>query len=370
MGYNKVRHQISSIMATALSLDIEYGEDGLNMGNGYPGLSDLLEFIMPKLKINFHNPSLNGHSIRQQNGNAQDHDENSSSAMDVDQVEGENKDADNTLETTALFVTQYIQSTSTSLRKDLYKLLPFFCQFVGNETGQEVSQTCLKSLCYLSVCIASKSSIDFVLEMIWKVSQSSSWKAKMSILEFAQTFVFTNFMSLCLHEKYVAQIEKLVIEMMSDVTLQVRQKATKILCGLFHSQFIDNEGQKRLLKDFRTKIRRKLERKKSSNKFKKEKPKNLASLDKTQLAAFHSGVMGLCAIVEAYPYDVPEMVPDILIELEKHLHDPQPIPKTIKDCFQEFKRTHQDNWQEHKLKFSEDQLTVMTDLLVSPNYYA
>ena len=120
--------------------------------------------------------------------------------------------------------------------------------FLGNETVQEVSQTCLKSLCYLSVCITPKSSIDFVLEMIWKVSQSSSWKAKMSILEFAQTFVFTNFMSLCLHEKYVAKVEALVIEMMSDVTLQVRQKATKILCGLFHSQFIDNEGQQRLLK--------------------------------------------------------------------------------------------------------------------------
>merc|ERR1711981_1308221 len=177
-------------------------------------------------------------------------------------------------------------------------------------------------------------------------------------------------MSLCLHEKYMAKIEALVIEMMSDVTLQVRQKATGILCGLFHSQFIDNEGQKRLLKDFRTKIRRKLERKKSSNKFKKEKPKSLANLDKTQLAAFHSGIMGLCAIVEAYPYDVPEMVPDILIELEKHLHDPQPIPKTIKKTLQEFKRTHQDNWAEHKLKFTEDQLLVMTDLLVSPNYYA
>ena len=55
----------------------------------------------------------------------------SSSVMDVDQVEHENKDADNTLETVALFVTQYIQSTSTSLRKDVYTLLPFFCQFVG-----------------------------------------------------------------------------------------------------------------------------------------------------------------------------------------------------------------------------------------------
>ena len=42
-------------------------------------------------------------------------------------------------------------------------------------------------------------------------------------------------------------------------------------------------------------------------------------------------------MVEAYPYDVPEGVPDILIELEKHLHDPQPIPKTIKDTFKSSK---------------------------------
>merc|ERR1719361_1552299 len=89
-----------------------------------------------------------------------------------------------------------------------------------------------------------------------------------------------------------------------------------------------------------------------------------------ELAAYHSGILGLSAMVEAYPYDVPEVVPDILIELEKHLHDPQPIPTAHKDTFQEFKRTHQDNWQEHKLKFTDDQLVVMTDLLVSPNYYA
>ena len=74
----QVRHQISSIMATVLSVDIDYGDMGQNMGNGYPGISDLLEFITPKLKINFHNPSLNRHAIRQQNGTIQDHDENSS----------------------------------------------------------------------------------------------------------------------------------------------------------------------------------------------------------------------------------------------------------------------------------------------------
>ena len=36
----------------------------------------------------------------------------------------------------------------------------------------------------------------------------------------------------------------------------------------------------------------------------------------------------------------------------------------------DFRRTHHDNWQEHKQKFTEDQLLVLTDLLVSPRYYA
>ena len=119
------------------------------------------------------------------------------------------KTKDHTLETVGIWIMQYIQATSTSLKKEMYELLPFLCQFVGNETGQqEVSQTCLKSLCYLSVCITPPNAIPFALEMIWKVAQSESWKAKMSSLEFAQTFVFTNFMSLCLHEDYVNQIGK------------------------------------------------------------------------------------------------------------------------------------------------------------------
>lgn len=337
------------------------------MGKGYPTMKLILQTITPKLSLNFYNPVLNGHH----NSNGIAHDENSScsSIMDVDS----NEEKDHTLETLATLITQYIQTTSTSLQPDIYQVLPYFCQFIGNETGKDVSQTCLKALCFLSVCICPKSAIDAALEMIWKVSQSVSWKAKMSILEFLQTFVFTNFMSICLHDKYVKQVEDMIVSLMSDETLQVRQKATKILCGLFHSMFINKEGQQRLLKDFRSKIRRKMTKKANNgpgSKFKKEKAKDLAALDKAELAAYHSGVLGLSALVEAYPYDVPEFVPEILVELEKHLHDPLPIPKTIKDTFQEFKRTHLDNWSEHRLKFTEDQLLIMTDLLVSPNYYA
>ncbi len=47
-----------------------------------------------------------------------------------------------------------------------------------------------------------------------------------------------------------------------------------------------------------------------------------------------------------------------------------PLQASVKKTLQEFKRTHQDNWQEHKQRFSEDELAVLTDLLVSPSYYA
>ena len=43
---------------------------------------------------------------------------------------------------------------------------------------------------------------------------------------------------------------------------------------------------------------------------------------------------------------------------------------TIKKTVQNWKRTHTDNWTEHSAAFTEDQLTELTDLLVSPSYYA
>ena len=52
------------------------------------------------------------------------------------------------------------------------------------------------------------------------------------------------------------------------------------------------------------------------------------------------------------------------------MNDVAPISTTVKATFAEFKRTHQDNWAEHKLKFTRDQLTDLTELLVSPHYYA
>lgn len=40
----------------------------------------------------------------------------------------------------------------------------------------------------------------------------------------------------------------------------------------------------------------------------------------------HAGVLGMCAFINAHPYDVPKYVPPIFECLGSHLNDPEPIP--------------------------------------------
>lgn len=44
------------------------------------------------------------------------------------------------------------------------------------------------------------------------------------------------------------------------------------------------------------------------------------------IEAAHSMILGLCAFVDAHPYDCPSFLPEVLITLSTHLHDPEPIP--------------------------------------------
>jgi len=288
----------------------------------------------------------------------------------------EKKVANRALEMVSLWVCHSIRLSSSSLSPSMLKLLPYFCQFIGTESDQDVSQACLQALCYLSASILPPDCVQPLIDMVRRVASSESYKTKMSLLEFLQVSVFTNFPSLVCNSSHSSQIISLVLSLLQDANIIVRQKAAKILGGLLHSKFIDGDAVTNLLTDLRSRIRTKMTKVKGSRKFRRALPtphltQNPAAEQSPECKVLHhSGILGLCAFVEAFPYCVPPFLPPILMELSSHLSDPVPTPQTIKKSLQEFKRTHQDNWQEHKTKFTEDQLVVMTDLLVSHNYYA
>jgi len=84
----------------------------------------------------------------------------------------------------------------------------------------------------------------------------------------------------------------------------------------------------------------------------------------------HAGVLGLSSLLTVAPYDVPEWMPELLLQLVKHVNDPSPIQTTIKKTFAEFWRTHSDTWHIHRHKFTSDQLTDINQVISSPTYYA
>jgi len=49
------------------------------------------------------------------------------------------------------------------------------------------------------------------------------------------------------------------------------------------------------------------------------------TLDADKLKRRHAGVIGLGACILAFPYQVPDFMPRILMMLSTHVNDPQPI---------------------------------------------
>lgn len=117
--------------------------------------------------------------------------------------------------------------------------------------------------------------------------------------------------------------------------------------------------------NFKQKAKTKLSKSKQTN-----SSTNSVSTKQSGIRLRHAGVLGLCAIINAHPYDVPDYLPAIFGELGAHLNDPPPIPTTIRQTLNDFKRTHHDNWELHRLSFTEDELSVLSDLAVPPSYYA
>jgi len=80
------------------------------------------------------------------------------------------------------------------------------------------------------------------------------------------------------------------------------------------------------------------------------------------------GILALMALVEACPYSVPEAIPLSVLELSKHVNGSNGV--LVKKTLSEFRRTHIDEWAEHKKAFTKEQLNEIEGVLVSPDYYA
>ena len=199
----------------------------------------------------------------------------------------------------------------------------------GNVIGM-ISKTLLTSKDYDKVM-----SLFFIKDLV-------SWTTRKKLLNFFLIFYFNHFPILT-EDKNLAVLSNILVAI-HDEKVDVREAGALALTGFFtcNPKFIG----KLLEENFKI-LRNKQE----------------------SLLNRQSSALIVSAAILSSAYEVPEWLPQAAGNLAKHISDIPPIQKIVQRTFTEFKRTHLDNWHVDRLKFTEDQLEAISELLTSPSYY-
>lgn len=200
-----------------------------------------------------------------------------------------------------------------------------------------MAETCASLLAMLSQALTLQDCMGYALQKIGEVSLLSSWSARLSVIDVLQVLVFNNMPIVLSREDWVHQVQTIVLRLLEDTVLEVRIKAAQVLGGLLHCSFLPSTDK--LLELFKQKCRTKVTKNSTRRMVNGNGNGNGNGGDAVESTSFstetqeaeavrirHMGVLGLCSFISAYPYDIPDFIPDIFEHLGAHLNDPQPIP--------------------------------------------
>lgn len=219
---------------------------------------------------------------------------------------------------------------------EYFELLPFACRLERCEQDSELAETCTSLLAMLSQGLTLDYCMGHALQKITDVTLMTSWSARLAVIDVLQVLVFNNMPIVISRDEWIQQVQTIVLRLLEDPVLEVRVKAAQVLGGLLHCSFLPSTDK--LLELFKQKCRTKVIKNSSRRIITNGGSEALAAASvgnssnsiETQEAESvrtrHMGVLGLCAFISAYPYDIPDFVPDVFEHLGAHLNDPQPIP--------------------------------------------
>ncbi|EFI28576.1 membrane protein [Coprinopsis cinerea okayama7 len=198
--------------------------------------------------------------------------------------------------------------------------------------------------------------INPILGAIFDAIQSSpSWRVRLKALPLLQVFYFRQ-LPLISEVKIVEMLEVLC-QRLDDEVVEVREMAASTLSGILR---LSPRRSVLTLKDRFVRLA------KNSRLVDRNHPNYNKAIRQR-----HAAILGICALVDSYPYTVEKWMPELLTSvLAEHTYDPIPISTTVRKCASNFKKTHQDTWHEDCKRFTDDQLIALSTLLTGSSYYA
>ncbi|XP_046740797.1 proteasome activator complex subunit 4-like [Diprion similis] len=367
--FQNVRERLGSLLATIFDSDLVF-PDSLQRTNSSILVQEFMDKVMPRLQILAQDPATPSIKTEEPTELSSLANQVNLNELSKDPKNEEREGAVRLLKTLCKWLIGGIVRSQYGALPAHYQLFPIVCQLENSEVDEELNRTCTSTLAVLAQAFTLPQHIPTALDTVDRISKSTSWRTRGTCLEFLQVLIFHNMSILLSNPLWVDQVCRLVLCLLEDECLEVREKAGQVLGGLLHCTLIPD--QEILLSDLKIKAKTKLKQKKKQQS-KDATTNHDRSAEAASIRVRHAGVLGLCAFINAHPYDVPPFLPPIFEELGPHLSDPHPIPVTIRKTLGDFKRTHHDGWSGengHEQRFTKEQLVVFQDLVVPPPYFA
>jgi len=181
---------------------------------------------------------------------------------------------------------------------------------------------------------------EFIDALIRIGRTSNSWHQRLRVLINIQVIYFRRLFLMTTSQQKT--LFDCVSAMLSDAQLEVRSGAQTTLSGMIRCSSVEfRDRMVKELKDRFTTVLRK-------NPLPKQRIPGTPTPDHNNLVITrHAAVLGLGALVQAFPYTSPppSWLPDVLATLAlKAAGDPGTVGKSVKSVLADFKKTRQDTW--------------------------
>lgn len=252
----------------------------------------------------------------------------------------------------------YWNFPTLSFQKHLVKLLPSLFVSLDDSDSNRVSHARL-SLSLVAQGVYDAEHLSKVISIVEATTKAPRWRIRGGVLPFVQVlslmYLFTG------PEKELDRLRTIVVNLISDEQIEVRAAAAATLLPMIR------DAPPGIVTEIRESFMSVI---KETQPPRRRAGSSRVPMSPDTIRRRHGAAFGLSSLVISSPYTVPEWMPSILVCLSNCVSDPPPISTSVKKLFVDFMRTHRDEWQMHKAAFTEEELDIVSELLVSPSYYA
>ena len=211
----------------------------------------------------------------------------------------------------------------------------------------------------LSLLEIPKPAVPTLISVFQKMPFEENWQTKLGKLFLFQVLTFGNLFTVLSHGKLVvSSVTQVLLALLADQRVEVRDQAADSLSGMVRCGFYSNKDVISFVEEFKEQLGPPPQGRRAQKR-----------IEPSLLTKKHSGLLGLGAVVLAFPYSIPPLIPEVLMLVGAFLQATPPLQETAKHVLSEFKRTHWDQWEVHRAAFSDVQLGDLRGMLVSPTYY-